>query len=70
MRPNATNKDVPSGHDVSTYIHNEFVNWVKGMRENLRVNHLPHDCVRTQPDTLHSWPQVKFQPRVTRGWLA
>ncbi len=50
MRPNATNKDVPSGHEVSTYIHNEFVNWVKRMKESLRVNRL-HHCARTQPDT-------------------
>ena len=32
MRLNTTNKDVPSGHEVSTYIHNKFVNLVKRMK--------------------------------------
>ena len=49
MRPNTTNKDVPSGHEVSKYIHNEFANWVKKMKEDLQVNCL-HHCA-TQSDT-------------------
>ena len=49
-RPNTTNKDVPSGHEVSKYIHNKFANWVKKMKEDLQVNCL-HHCAHTQSDT-------------------
>lgn len=37
MRPKSSTKDLPSSHDVSVYIHNEFVKHTTALKEELRV---------------------------------
>lgn len=38
MKPDATKADIPSTHEVSTHIHNEFVAWLKSLKEEIRVS--------------------------------
>lgn len=39
MRPNATKADVPSSHDITTYIHNEFVSFIKQLKVEIQVSY-------------------------------
>jgi hypothetical protein len=41
MRRKSTKKDLPSTHDVSVYIHNEFVKWLEDLKGKILVS-----CVR------------------------
>ena len=38
MRLQAICNDLPSTHDVETYIHNQFVNWLKQLKREILVN--------------------------------
>jgi hypothetical protein len=38
MRPNAVQQDILSTHDVTTHIHNEFVKWLKELKEDIQVS--------------------------------
>jgi hypothetical protein len=38
MRPKAGRQDIPSTHDVATYIHNEFVKWLKELKDKIQVS--------------------------------
>ena len=38
MRPKAEQQDIPSTHDVATYIHNEFVKWLKELKDEIQVS--------------------------------
>lgn len=38
MRPKATNADLPTTHDVTVYVHNQFVNWLKELKEQITVS--------------------------------
>jgi hypothetical protein len=38
MRPKSTTHDLPSSYDVKVHIHNEFVKYMKGLKEEIRVS--------------------------------
>ena len=38
MRPKTTRKDLPSRHDIEVYIHNEFVDWLKTLKNEIIVS--------------------------------
>jgi hypothetical protein len=38
MRPKTTKKDLPSTHDLVVHIHNEFVAWMKKLKDDILVN--------------------------------
>ena len=38
MRPKAGWQDIPSTHDVATYIHNKFVKWLKELKDKIQVS--------------------------------
>lgn len=38
MRPKAVRQDIPSTHQVTTYIHNEFVKWLTEMKSDILVS--------------------------------
>jgi hypothetical protein len=38
MRPKAGRKNIPSTHDITTYIHNEFVKWLKELEGDIKVS--------------------------------
>jgi hypothetical protein len=38
MRPKSTQKDVPSTHDVTRYIHNQFVDQLEGLKGDIMVS--------------------------------
>lgn len=40
MRPNATKADIPSSHDISTFVHNEFVDFIKQLKEEIQVSRI------------------------------
>ena len=44
MRPKAVKRDMPSTHDVTTYIHNQFVNWLKELKSDISVSFI-NDCI-------------------------
>jgi hypothetical protein len=46
MRPKSTTADLPSTHDVSTYIHNAFVKFLEELKGQIQVITV----------TLASWP--------------
>ena len=37
MRPAATNADLPSAHDISTFIHNSFIKFFDKLRVTIQV---------------------------------
>ena len=41
MRPATMKKEMPSAHEVSTYIHNKFVEWLKDTKKAV-LNTPPH----------------------------
>jgi hypothetical protein len=38
MRPRAKNIDLPSTHDVTKYIHNQFVAWLTDLKKEICVS--------------------------------
>jgi hypothetical protein len=38
MRPNTTQKDLPSSHNISVYIHNSFVKWLDKLKDDILVS--------------------------------
>ncbi|KAM6501433.1 hypothetical protein JOM56_004447, partial [Amanita muscaria] len=38
MRPKTTQKDLPSAHDVSTHIHNEFSKWLISLKTDIEMS--------------------------------
>jgi hypothetical protein len=38
MRPKSTTHDLPSSYDVKTHIHNEFVRYMKKLKEEICVS--------------------------------
>lgn len=38
MRPKAVRQDIPSTHQVTTYIHNEFVKWLNVLKSDILVS--------------------------------
>ncbi|KAF8442871.1 hypothetical protein L210DRAFT_3397292 [Boletus edulis BED1] len=38
MRPNATKADIPSTHDISVYVHNEFIDFIKQLKVEIQVS--------------------------------
>jgi hypothetical protein len=38
MRPRATKSDIPTTHDVTVYIHNQFANWLKELKGDIIVS--------------------------------
>lgn len=40
MRPKSTTSDLPSSHDVKVHLHNEFVKYMKGLKEEITVRKL------------------------------
>ena len=47
MRPAATKADLPSTHDITTFIHNSFVTFLKEIQEEIRIYYTLFPCVRT-----------------------
>ena len=49
MRPKAVRQDIPSTHEVTTYIHNEFVEWLIQLKSDIFVSLLnnKHDTYST-----------------------
>ncbi|KAG1732462.1 uncharacterized protein EDB91DRAFT_1001295, partial [Suillus paluster] len=37
MRPGTLPVDIPSAHDVSSYIHNSFINFIGGLKAKMQV---------------------------------
>ncbi|KIM57892.1 hypothetical protein SCLCIDRAFT_59477, partial [Scleroderma citrinum Foug A] len=37
MRPNANKADIPSSHDISTFIHNSFVDFLQNLKHRIQV---------------------------------
>jgi hypothetical protein len=40
MRPKSTLKDLPSTCDVASHLHNEFVNWLEQLKNDIEVSPL------------------------------
>jgi hypothetical protein len=38
MRPKAMTKDIPSTHDVTTYIHNQFIERLQELKRDILVS--------------------------------
>jgi hypothetical protein len=38
MRPRTVHHDLPSVHEVSKYIHNKFVKWLKTLKDKILVS--------------------------------
>lgn len=38
MRPNAVNNDIPTIHNVMTFIHNEFVSFMEQLKVKIKVS--------------------------------
>ena len=38
MRPKAVHQDVPTTHQVTMYIHNEFVKWLNDLKSDILVS--------------------------------
>jgi hypothetical protein len=38
MRPKTMRKDLPSRHGIEVYIHNEFVDWLKTLKNEILVS--------------------------------
>ncbi|KAI9567029.1 hypothetical protein HD554DRAFT_2024527, partial [Boletus coccyginus] len=39
VQPNTTKADLPSTHNISTFIHNEFVEFIKHLKAEIQVHH-------------------------------
>ncbi|KAF9231503.1 hypothetical protein BU15DRAFT_56036, partial [Melanogaster broomeanus] len=37
MRPNTSKADLPSTHDISTYIHNSFIEFLSTLKTRIQV---------------------------------
>jgi len=37
MRPQVSKKDIPSAHEVSSYLHNEYSDWMSQLKEDIKV---------------------------------
>ncbi|KIM51950.1 hypothetical protein SCLCIDRAFT_65894, partial [Scleroderma citrinum Foug A] len=37
MCPNANKADIPSSHDISTFIHNSFINFLQNLKHRIQV---------------------------------
>ncbi|KIK76896.1 hypothetical protein PAXRUDRAFT_118093, partial [Paxillus rubicundulus Ve08.2h10] len=48
MRPGATNTDLPSTHDIATFIHNSFVDFIKQLK--IDIQSPAAGCVSTTMD--------------------
>jgi hypothetical protein len=40
MRPKAGSVDLPTTHDVTVYIHNKFVKWLRKLKDDITVSNL------------------------------
>jgi len=38
MRITTTNADLPTMNDVEKYLHNEFIGWLKGLKNDIKVS--------------------------------
>lgn len=38
MKPKAVQNDIPNTHEVTTYIHNQFVLWLKELKSDILVS--------------------------------
>ncbi|KAF8443722.1 hypothetical protein L210DRAFT_861964 [Boletus edulis BED1] len=38
MWPNTTKADIPSTHDISVYVHNEFIDFIKQLKVEIQVS--------------------------------
>ncbi|KIM67446.1 hypothetical protein SCLCIDRAFT_107455 [Scleroderma citrinum Foug A] len=38
MRPNANKADIPSSHDISTFIHNSFIDFLQNLKSRIQVS--------------------------------
>jgi len=41
MRPKSTTLDLPSSYDVKVHLHNQFVKYMKSLKEDIAVRNLP-----------------------------
>ncbi|KIL54920.1 hypothetical protein M378DRAFT_46170, partial [Amanita muscaria Koide BX008] len=37
MRPKTKTRELPSSHDVATYLHNEYITWLKETKDAIKV---------------------------------
>ena len=65
MRPKSTQKDMPSTHDVSMYIHNKFVCRLEELKHNIIVSQLQRQCDENITDDV-GCTQEKF---MYCGWV-
>ena len=54
MRPAATKADIPSAHDVSTFIHNSFIDFFQRLKINIQVSSILFWVAYSKPHTLQS----------------
>ncbi|KAN0081297.1 hypothetical protein V8E55_008921, partial [Tylopilus felleus] len=67
MQPNATKADVPSSHDITTFIHNEFISFIKQLK--VEIQSLSTGRVSTTMD-LWSVDQTKASfLGITAHWI-
>jgi hypothetical protein len=57
MRPKANKLDVPSSHDVSVYIHNSCVEWLKKLKGDILVS-----AKKAYQGIEHSWTDFRQLP--------
>jgi hypothetical protein len=58
MRPKTMRKDLPSRHDIEVYIHNEFVAWLKSLKNDILVSIAPSFFKMLELTFMHRKPQV------------
>ena len=66
MRPKATKLDIPSSHDISVYIHNSCVKWLKDLKDDILVSEkIACQCQSTNEMTPGGpWQNIKHG-----GWM-
>jgi hypothetical protein len=69
MRPRTTATDLPSTHDVTIFIHNQFISLVKTLKEEILVRFLMHVCRLHSQLTFGSVRLGRSLPQLMAGLL-
>ena len=68
MKPKAVRNDMPSTHDVTTYIHNQFVKWLKELKSDILVSFLNNDHVTYSMNSREHHGAQTLQKHHFWGW--
>jgi len=66
MRPKAGTLDLPSTHDITTYIHNEFVEWLTKLKVDITVSNYQGYAIY---GTNLGNPECSWQNFLNCGWV-